>query len=557
MGAGISNRRSSGDYSDEGYRPKSRDHDRQSPRLKIPRQAREELSQKRQLTRQRQEEGEAYASKTQAGKVFSQKPMQSKIDQVFASPISPERALKFVSDNSGSFTHVQLADMINRTSDFLQRLPVAEKYKTGVEFLHLMDEIFTVFLRNKDNLSPRELSTFLRSLSNYTDLYDHYPHYLVKGATKPRAAFETFLCRYWQKSLEWNTPNLIDLCHAGIGMMADRNFFATKNLYEEQGTAPYSEPVRKTFLEIVEKMNNPNEQELLAVIQLIRESVSNKMVSMSVLKKAEQLFLSKDETGRTKLDDILPNKDSALACKIELVYKLASFGIKRPDEIKEIEEDLKQRFDKEGQGAISTETIAEFVCACFFHNHQIERELLSEIEKSTIKDLEKRGFGQASSHKAAYLMGLGLLIQKVELSGQMERIADEAADNSGHRKSKLENQVVALIKQCGWGVSEHQKVGPCVLDALVQIDNDTVVNIEIDGFPYHYVYLIDDGKFCQTMRPASNRLRDAALERMGIPVLRLRGQDLKADEGTDPVANLKYKIESFVKQRYESAQDRQ
>jgi hypothetical protein len=322
--------------------------------------------------------------------------------------------------------------------------------------------------------------------------------------------------------------------------------YARDFTFERGSDSHICNAVKETFQKLSDTLDQVDAQALPDIIRVLRCSIMSKIFSRSLMHRIRNVLLARELDGSSKIEQLSGDSKMAWINTTEVIYRLAAFGVWSPNELVRIEGHIRESVNSDDWGSLQSDAAADFLSACCLYNYKLDLELVEKLEQLLVVELQGRDTTQALFCRVAHYAGLGILFQKGSMSPDMWRIAERAADENEERASTFQERVIKLLRMTGLKVVENYRVGSCTFDAAVFISKDQLINVEIDGFPYHSVFLLDEMRFCREAQTPGNRLRDAALKKLGIPVLRLTGEICASGSDRAQAADLKRKIEGLV-----------
>jgi hypothetical protein len=469
------------------------------------------------------------------------------LGSVFRPPIDADAALEAVKLADGVLTATDISGLVRRigkslTSSTAEHLTgafdgrhdtvVDNSFRSyhpdaSIKILTLLETLYKQYLLAERNLLPENLAGCCRNLMLYEQLYNSITDRSLSHILHPKTLFAEF-AGLWLSALSWHAEQIrmTHICHAIIGFLPHRTLFFLHDPSVDRDTAMLAEALEMSCDLFTKSLELPSAKDLPSILRVLRAFTSSQIVSMhSVEKIAEKIWL-KDAHGLTMFDQVGWDEDEALQHRVDALNRLSSFNCFNKEELTRIEAALRARISSSAPCTISPHIVADFLSASFFHSHDVDKSFAEQLEEVVVKGLTDTTLSLHAFHKVAHFSALGLLIYKGPLSEQMKRIAKKAADCSEFETSDQEASVERALQRMGFKYEAQMMIAPCSLDFAVQTPSGRMLNLEIDGTPFHFVWLIDTKNFDEQSLSAPNRMRDEALRKLHIPVVRLRSSEI-------------------------------
>jgi hypothetical protein len=467
-------------------------------------------------------------------------PLQAKIDEIFKGSIDPSKALEFVK-NFGRFCPVVLlADMLSRIGDRM----VNNSVLAGRDILPLMpvmEKLFECFTEADKNLQPRELSTCIRLMGRYHQYLEHRRGEVgitQKDPKRMEAIFDKLLSM-WERARVWESPNIIDFSGAIIGMVTSRRILAHR-VSALSGNAPtLADVLKNTCDQLCSDAVEIGPKEALHLAAKMRTMVLEAVVSKELIRRLHDYLWRQDAMGHTTFDIIEAPHNEILAAKITALFCASACNLFHPEALKGVEAELATLVASGQHSVVTLEMIGEFLSASLLYNQRPAAALIDALERRAPEALAQMPVHSAQTMRATYFATLSFMtLQSTPLESTLSMARAVSGMTLG-KISRIEHRVNQVLKDVsakrGWHYSHGDTYGPCKLDCRVTIrtaEEDVTVNLEVDGFPYHSVYLIDEKRFSDTELPLRNVLRDMLIrEGAGYRIVRIMARRLCPTEG--------------------------
>lgn len=443
----------------------------------------------------------------------------------------------------------------------IESLILSEKSNSDsklVYYLPIQKKLFELCLKSGEKLDPRETSNLLRMHLNYMHaLRDHMDALIEFGVADISAKNQGIrqgmdilgkLASLWSQQLSSKEPNVIDYSFAMQGLAADRmNLEYTKSDKLSRIASEVAQTLRETghsFSICLSKQQSLTPPDINSIDSLLDALMDSVCVSKKLAEAVGVALFSKDSNGRTAIDRLEPsdnigdNQSSLyrLSSKCRILGGLSAQGYRNLNALKDLEDELRAEVQGGQTRLISLETIAGFTEACVAHDYTPDTDLLNALETRLCQSKNAFKGGNLKLNRVARNAILALFNLKDELQPETQKLVSDIVESSSHIQSYLERSVGEVLKQfansAGLKIETNLHHGLSELDILITGNlngQEVKLNVEVDGFPYHSVFMIDEGSFSDTEHPFKQMMRDRYLEKEGFTILRLRSNDIAPD----------------------------
>jgi hypothetical protein len=463
---------------------------------------------------------------------------------------TPQKALAELGYSASTLTPISLLELAST----MDGLILFRKSSSGSKldyYLPIQKKLFELCLESGEELGSREASNLLRMHSNYMDaLREFGPADISTKNLEIQHGMNILgkLALLWSQQLSSKEPNAIDYSFAMQGLAADRmNLEYTKSDDLSRISSQVAQTLKTTsekFSDCLSKHQQLTQEDINSIDNLLDALMQSVFVSKKLTEILGSVFFSKDTSGRTALDRFEDteyiNSDQSslyrLSSKCRILGGLSAQSYRNLDALKDLEDELRAEVKGGHTELISLETIAGFTEACVAHNHTPDTDLLNTLETRLCESKDAFKNKNLKTNRVARNAILALFNLKDELQPETRKLVSDIVNSSNHLQSYLEQRVGEVLKQfadlAGLEIETNLHYGLSELDILLTgrfNGQEVKLNVEVDGFPYHSVFMIDEGSFSDTEHPFKQMMRDRYLEKKGFTILRLRSNDIAPD----------------------------